>query len=261
MTLSVNNSDITVTNPTVKQVGETVATLGDTLFFGTATLTNNGDMEQTLRSQSFAKTITNSLSTSVTRGIETGVKVTAGFNFLVKGEAEFHQAITYSDTTMQTSTEAEIYTLPAQNIKVPAHTQATVTARLQRVTSSGNLTLRAELGGVSRVRIMIGFLPLTFDDSLYNVLGPDIYWANHPAAGGGNPPLKKVGAPPLPESITLDSVNKKVHFDETATFTATHGTQVDVAVNFTPIGQSKMKASAPASYRYSGTPQISPAQS
>ncbi|MDH6122865.1 ETX/MTX2 family pore-forming toxin [Kitasatospora sp. GAS204B] len=242
----VDTSPIVASNVSAEPEGTPTTTLGDTWYIGSATLTNDSDRDQTLSSASFSKEIKQTLSTSVTNGVQLGAKVIATVNFgPVQAGGELSTTVNFSSTDTESTTTGETYMAPPQNIFLPAHTQADVSVTLQQVDTTGSLHLRADLSGMPTTQVS------GFQGELADILGPNTRYGP-----------QKVGAPALPDGITVDTVNKTVHFDGEATYTATYGTNMYVDVSYSPEGNgdSKAIATTPSSYRYTiATPQDSAA--
>ncbi|MFG2639310.1 ETX/MTX2 family pore-forming toxin [Streptomyces sp. NPDC048362] len=234
-----DNSGVTISDANIEKNSEPTLTAGDAWYIGTSTLDNNTDIDQTLSTQSFSKQISQTLSTTVTSGIQTGSKVSASFEFAgIKGDVELNQTVIYSNADTQTSSEVETFTAPSQNIKVPAHTKAKVTMALRKVVAKGEADLKADLAGAGRY-LFGEDAGLMVNIPIVDILGPYTY---------GKKP--KAGRTPLPASLSYDGVNKKIKFNGRLAYTATYGTDMDVTVDLIPEESLKASMAKRTSYHY-----------
>ncbi|HDR4874858.1 TPA: ETX/MTX2 family pore-forming toxin [Bacillus cereus] len=118
------------------------------LFVGKTTLTNNSDQEQTLSTNSFSKTITDSVTTSTTHGFKIGEKTTGKISLPI-GELAQEVSLEYnfSSTGSQTKTESYTYTATPQNIKVKPHSSVEVIVILKKVKATGKVNLNTKMSG------------------------------------------------------------------------------------------------------------------
>ncbi|QSE76717.1 ETX/MTX2 family pore-forming toxin [Lactococcus taiwanensis] len=140
----------------VTQEGDPTIQNQERLFVGTNNLTNETDVEQTLTTSSFSKTYTTTTSSTVTNGYQVGAIAKATFSIPLIGDTDITLSTTYNFATSETNTDAEniTYTVPPQNIKVPAHTTAKVTVSLDTLKIRGNVKLNGTgFGTMKKVNI------------------------------------------------------------------------------------------------------------
>lgn len=136
--------------------GSPIFTDTENIYVGRSTLTNDFSIEQTLATQSFSKTISLSTTTSMTNGIKLGEKISAKFKIPLVAEATSEASIQYdfSKTDTQTNGESITYTVPSQNIKVPANSSAEVIVYLKTGKAKGNVNLVANMSGMFHTRFI-----------------------------------------------------------------------------------------------------------
>ncbi|MEU6281396.1 ETX/MTX2 family pore-forming toxin [Streptomyces sp. NPDC047028] len=242
-----NNSRIAALNAKIGVVGDPVISEAGTLYIGGTSLENSSDVEQTLTTQAFSQSESDTLSTSVARGLSGTVKVAA--KFLPGMDSEMSTTVSYSETNTQTESIAQTYTAPSQNIKVPARTVANVSVTLQRVTADGQMYLDADLQGkgdysvnVTDRKHGVSFTNNYENVPIEDVLGPTTQFKT-----------PKSGAPALPDGLTINSSNG-VHFSGLGTYRATYGTRMYVKVNFVPTdGSDDSRSRQPLTYSISAS--------
>ncbi|MBN3522659.1 ETX/MTX2 family pore-forming toxin [Paenibacillus apiarius] len=119
---------------------------GDTIYRGTSELTNFTSTTQKMKTDSFQKDYTKSQATSVTNGMQLGFKVAAKGVVALAG-ADFETSVTYnlSTTNTETFTESDKYTVPSQEVTLPAGHKAIVTHDLRKMVYSGTHDLKGDL--------------------------------------------------------------------------------------------------------------------
>ncbi|MFE3645441.1 ETX/MTX2 family pore-forming toxin [Streptomyces sp. NPDC059169] len=221
--IKIDSTGVTNANAVAHAVGEPSVSLGDGWYMGTSILTNDTDDALKLSTQSFTKKVPEAISTSVRNGVTFKGKVLGLLAQLANVPKKFtNTTVNFGEKQVQEVNAVGTYTSPTQQIEVPPHTVAHVTVNLQKVETTGQLALKATLGG-------------TFDE---------VQYARDPSYGIGEKNLslydclstaQKTGkAPALPSTLTLDDANKKVKFNGTGTYTATYGTNYLVNVTFAP---------------------------
>ncbi|MFD5430365.1 ETX/MTX2 family pore-forming toxin [Streptomyces sp. NPDC127084] len=218
----INTSGTIQSNTQVDPVGSPETADGDLWFMGTATLVNNTDHEQELSTQAFEKKFSNTVQTTVTRGISTSNKVSGTFDLgsVLKLGDDFSTTVSFSSTDTQASEQSEIYTAPSQTISVPAHTTATVNVSLQSQKATGNLNMSTQLGG---------------------------YFTSRGVKKGGKSKLPlyeelndehQLSQVAFPSGFSLNSMDKTLDFKGAGTYTATYGSNYKMTVSEAPNGSS-----------------------
>ncbi|MEV0966019.1 ETX/MTX2 family pore-forming toxin [Streptomyces sp. NPDC049910] len=222
--IKVSSKKVTSSNATAVQDGDPDISVGDSWYLGTSKLTNSTDKTLKLTSQSFTKSISESVKNSVSQGLKLTNKVSAKFQ-ITKGFSlgdDFTTEYSFNSTAETAKEELVSFTSPPQEIDVPPHTVAHVTVNLQKVEATGKVALKATLGGTFDVVQYARDYSYGIGEnniSLYDCLSTA---------------QKKGKAPALPSTLALDNANKKVKFNGTGTYTATYGTNYLVNVTFAP---------------------------
>ncbi|WP_180250245.1 ETX/MTX2 family pore-forming toxin [Bacillus toyonensis] len=196
-----------------------------TLFMGEAVLENKTNETQTLKSDSFTKTVTDSITLSVINGIKTGVNIgISGKVFGIGVESSMSFEVSTSTTREQTSTEGVKYTVPSQNVVVPAKKTYYVYTSLQRSNLEGTVRLRADLSGPILIMLKFGSteIPVYAGDIFETLNG---YQFLHP----------------LPSGISLNHKDKSIHFEGIAEYIYGTGTKFYVTVTDTPSSQGTLE--------------------
>ncbi|MFI1172675.1 ETX/MTX2 family pore-forming toxin [Streptomyces melanogenes] len=234
-------SGVTFTNLQVTPDGPATTTPGATWYVGSNFLTNTTDREMTLTTQSFSRTVTDTVSTAVTKQLSTSHKVSAQLKLgeFFSGGDEFTATWTWGETDTKTASLQETYTATPQSVPVPPHTTAVIKVVLKQTKSTGAVKLEGDLDG-------------SFTRSLIRTDCNDV--------GGGCAPGHAVrsskesvydtalAAVPLPPGIYL-SGHHTVAVPGLGTYTAENGSQFGVEVSYVP--QQRVAApGAPRSYSY-----------
>ncbi|PGZ08485.1 hypothetical protein COE30_12485 [Bacillus cereus] len=134
---------------TVEADGSPIITNSNSLFAGKTTLTNNTDRDQVLTTNEFSKAFENSVSSSVTNGLNLGVTASSTFKIPFIGETsvELSTEYNFSKTDTNTKTETYTYTASPQNITVPAHSAVEVIVNLNTAKINGNVKLLSLVDG------------------------------------------------------------------------------------------------------------------
>jgi|GEM_PF-3888864 len=118
----------------------------DPMNFSISNLENKTDTEQTLTSSAFSQSVTNGVDTATTHGWKVGgsVETSAAFEIPFVGKTGVKLTVSgeYNGSTSETQhrSTTEAYTAPAQNIKVPPHATARVSALISRAQVTGTVT-------------------------------------------------------------------------------------------------------------------------
>ncbi len=124
-------------------VGKAAYSDAGSIYFGKNTLINNLDTPQKLTTSSYSKSISNSVTTSTTRGWKIGNKVTVKggieIPFISKGEVAVEVSGEYnsSSTDSKTITTVETYTIPPQTIELKPHEEVIVSVYLAQSRATG----------------------------------------------------------------------------------------------------------------------------
>lgn len=192
-----------------------------TMFMGEAALKNDTNETQTIKSDSFTKTITDSITLSVTNGIKTGIDISIGGKVFGMGvETSMSFEVSTSTTREQTSTEGVAYTVPSQEVVVPAKKTYYVFCALQRSQLEGSIRLRADLSGPFAVYMNMNGTEMPLGGhSIYDFI--KAHQSLHP----------------LPSGISLNHNDKSIHFEGIAEYIYGTGTKFNVTITDTPSSQ------------------------
>lgn len=118
----------------------------ETALMGYATLTNNSDTEQTMKTGEFSKEEVSEWSTAFTDtrdfGMEVEASITFGPSFFQTSfRLQYNMTFSHSTTKTKSGSEKLAYVLPAQEVKVPAHSTRYVYAYLQKGSATGTVNL------------------------------------------------------------------------------------------------------------------------
>ncbi|MCU5087013.1 epsilon-toxin family protein [Bacillus cereus] len=135
---AINNMDVSNINYTSKT--------GDTIYNGVAELKNYTGTTQKMKTDSYTKEYTKSQSTAVTNGLQLGYKVSAKGIVALSG-VDFETSVTYnlSSTTTETSTVADKYTVPSQEVTLAPGHKVIVKHDLRKMIYSGTHDLKGDL--------------------------------------------------------------------------------------------------------------------
>lgn len=198
-------------------VGEPSLTTVEPLFVTKAALQNHTGIDQMLMSQPISKAITTATTVTVTTGFSSANKVSGSFKLsdAVTFGAETTNTISFAEAKAQTTSTTDTYTLPSQNIKVPAGKQACIYASLIKVQAKGNLALQTKINGKAIYHLRT--TPQVSD--LYDTVVK----------------ARSNGAPALPPQLSLNSSTRSLDFSGTATFLATIGTNLEAKTYLYPV--------------------------
>ncbi|SDW10871.1 toxin ETX/toxin MTX2 [Marininema mesophilum] len=218
-------STLTATDVKATPIGTPEETDQNTLFMGSAELENeSATVTQSLKSQEFKKDFTDSVTTTVTEGWKAGgslslnatIKEIFGLSGTATGEYN------YSESEAKTKTSTATYTSPAQSINVPPRAKAIVTVNLQRVNSTGKVSLDALIGG-----------DLAIDNSEEdNPSMNPVYDLFKNATSKGYQ---------LPPQLSLDDSAQKLRFKGSGEWTADYGSKYKVNVQLVDLDTGEPK--------------------
>ncbi|MBK5424202.1 MULTISPECIES: ETX/MTX2 family pore-forming toxin [Bacillus] len=192
-----------------------------TMFIGESDLRNDTNDTQTIHSDSFTKTITDSATFSVTNGITAGVNISIGGKIFGMGvETSMSFEVSTSTTKGQTSEESVAYTVPSQSVVVPPKSTRYVYTALERSQLEGIIRLKADLSGICHVMMKIQSLVLPiFTGNIYEFI--NTYQSYHP----------------LPSGISLNHKDKSIHFEGVSDYLYGTGTKFRVTITDKPSSQ------------------------
>nr|RNG39536.1 sulfurtransferase [Bacillus thuringiensis] len=118
------------------------------VYVGRSILRNNTDIDQTLYTDSYSETITESTTSAVTHGFNIGESTTASLSLPIVGagfEQEVHMEYNISTENSTTKEKSRTYTAPSQAIVVPAHSSVEVIVKLDRIKADGKVDLFSKM--------------------------------------------------------------------------------------------------------------------
>ncbi|MFK4894274.1 MULTISPECIES: ETX/MTX2 family pore-forming toxin, partial [Lactococcus] len=132
-------------NFNAEQDGDPIIENESLLFVGESILTNNMNTEQTLKTNSFSKTMSNTVSSQVTHGFMLGTEARTSFGIPLIGETELSLKAEYNFSSSETNEISESYTygVEPQEILVPPHSSVKVRVDLNTADISGKVKLMA----------------------------------------------------------------------------------------------------------------------
>lgn len=159
-----------------EQVGDAVVTDYSLLDISTTTLKNTSDIQQTMQSSSYSKTVTNGSTSTITNGWEVGGEVAIASPVLIKlivGGLNIKINAKYNGNYQSSTTNSETvtYTAPSQNILIPPHSAAKILVTFGMATYSAKFNFSEQAKGVAYVDGVV------FNDS--NEVLPHIMNGNH----------------------------------------------------------------------------------
>lgn len=114
------------------------------LYLGHNEFNNTTDTEQSFNTATYTKTVTETTSTSMTRGFSiNGKGKIFKLPLILKEGTEVTGVFNSSDTKTTTNTETITLTAPAQNVKVPAHKKYKATTYLEQQSYKGPVYYKA----------------------------------------------------------------------------------------------------------------------
>ncbi|AOX43983.1 hypothetical protein S100390_v1c06460 [Spiroplasma sp. NBRC 100390] len=188
-------TNINVTNLNVFNVRGIVTGTSSTeepqaIFMGDNVLDNSeGDTDQTLKTPSYQKDVTNIITHTVTHGITLSAKATIDI---------FNINLDYNFSNSKTETQSTTITVnsPIQQVVVPAHKKVLVKTYLGQNDTKVDLDLNATLSGTITGNYTIANSNVVYDFDLPLALAYEQYSVNNP----------------LPSGISVDMTNQLVTF-------------------------------------------------
>lgn len=167
-------------------------------YIGQNILKNYNQQEQIMKAAAFSKTIESQYSTSVTAGVS--LESDADFFFF-----DAKMKISLSGTITNIKKESQTFTIPSQNVKVPARSQVNVTAYWSQVEMKQNVKISADISGT-----ITGICDVTSPDRINHYTWNDTFDLGkvfYSYFGG-----YKTYWPDCPQSITVND-NDSIHFE------------------------------------------------
>ncbi|MES5896792.1 ETX/MTX2 family pore-forming toxin [Bacillus cereus group sp. RP43] len=120
--------------------------MGDTIYNGVSELKNYTGSTQKMKTDSFQRDYTKSISTAVTNGLQLGFKVTAKGIVALAG-LDFETSVMYnlSSTSTEISTISDKFTVPSQEVTLPPGHKAIIKHDLRKMVYSGTHDLKGDL--------------------------------------------------------------------------------------------------------------------
>lgn len=98
----------------------------ETLYVGKTTLTNNLNIDQVMKTESFSKAVSNTTSNTTTNGVSIGAKVSASFSVMVAGsgvQTAVEVSSQYDFSSSSTNSHTETITLTISKGALPVVTR------------------------------------------------------------------------------------------------------------------------------------------
>ncbi|MFU8649945.1 epsilon-toxin family protein [Lysinibacillus sp. RSDA_15] len=142
------NIDFEVKNTYGKLSMEPQVISQNPLWAGQSDLRNDTDRDQTLSSQEFRKSFSNTTTATTEHGFMFGTEtsLTTGIPFLAEGKITLKAEYNFSSSQANETSETVEYVAPSQSIVVPPHTIARVVAVLEIKKIKGEMDIYAEVG-------------------------------------------------------------------------------------------------------------------
>lgn len=146
------SSDVTLKNLNVEGLKQDESTNLDLIFGGSTKISNTTNEKQTLTSQAFDFSETNTITSATTNAVGASVSASATFNVPVVGSLNTTVSTQYnfSDTETKSNSKTVTYKIPSQTITLNPGETVEVRARLEKVKSSGKVKLTGDLTGIER---------------------------------------------------------------------------------------------------------------
>lgn len=140
---SIGGGGTEFSNFTVRQYGDPRIENESQLYVGESILTNDLDYEQPLKTNTFSKTMTNTVSTQVTTGFMIGTEAKASFGIPLVGATEISLKGEFNFSNAQTNETSESFTygIEAQEIVVKPNSSVRVRVYLNTADISGDVNL------------------------------------------------------------------------------------------------------------------------
>ncbi|KEI04288.1 ETX/MTX2 family pore-forming toxin, partial [Clostridium botulinum] len=136
----------------IQPIGDPIFTKGETAYVGSTVLTNETNIDQKIRTESFTKQESFTTTSKTTHGFKLGVKGSAKFSVKFFGNGvelstEISTEYNFSSEKTETISQSHTLTVPSQEILVPAKSKIQVTAVFNKGYCSGKVLLKAVLRG------------------------------------------------------------------------------------------------------------------
>lgn len=158
----------------ITPLGNPVLTDSSVIYAGRTILTNNSDVDQKLRTDSFTHQESFSTTSKTTNGFKLGLKASTKFTAKIADvgfdtSVEISTEYNFSKEETNTSTVTKTINIPSQEIIVPAHTAVEVVAFFTKGTAKGKVRLSANFVGEDK----IDYTGIKLDGS--SILGKAVY--------------------------------------------------------------------------------------
>ncbi|ACT33697.1 ETX/MTX2 family pore-forming toxin [Clostridium botulinum C] len=144
----------------IEPIGNPIFNSGETIYVGSTVLTNETNMDQKIRTESFSKDESLITTSKTTDGFKLGIKGGAKFSvrFFENGVEIYTEVSTeynFSSEKTTTISQTQRLTVPSQEILVPAKSKIQVTAIFNRGFCTGQVLLKGLLRGKDKVNICV----------------------------------------------------------------------------------------------------------
>lgn len=145
----VQKSDVGLDNLRVEPVEGNHEEKTELIFSGNTRLTNTTKEKQTLTSQAFDFSESNTISSTTTHSIGTSVSASATFNIPIVGSLNTTISTQYNFSKAETNSQSKTvtYKIPSQSITLEPGQTVEVRARLEKVKTAGKVRLIGDLNG------------------------------------------------------------------------------------------------------------------
>lgn len=132
--------------------GNPVLTDTSVIYAGRSTLTNNSDIDQKMKTDSYTHQESFTTSNKTTNGFKLGLKASTKFSAKMEGvgfdtSVEISSEYNFSKEEANSSTVTKTINIPSQEVMVPAHTSFEVAAFFTKGTAKGKVRLSANFVG------------------------------------------------------------------------------------------------------------------
>jgi len=162
--LNFSNPEALLTKLDVTPNGDPIVENTQTIFIGKSILTNNTNVDQKLKSDSFTRSEAFTTSTKTTQGFTIGGSISASFGFEIKivnisTNITINASYNFSKEESQSSTITNSITAPSQDILVPANSSVEVVAYFNKGVAKGKVNFEGILSGADEVTFTILHVP------------------------------------------------------------------------------------------------------
>lgn len=176
--LNFSNPEALLTSLNVTPNGDPIVENTETIFIGRSTLTNNTNVDQKLKSDSFTRSQAFTTSTRTTQGFSIGGSVSASFGFNIKivnisTSITINASYNFSKEESQSSTVTNSITAPSQDILVPANSSVEVVAYFNKGVAKGTVNFEGIISGADEVTFQVVHVQSgeTYTSTIYPYFG------------------------------------------------------------------------------------------